>query len=96
MIFPLIEVNNYDAYFVTMQNRDKKPTKRWWNIWKYTMNQASNNFWTEPEGYLQTCPHMVQKCWQNFIYTDIKPGTFNSWNPQVITQDEWEALLPGD
>jgi|GEM_PF-2631373 len=96
LIFPLIEVNNYDAYFITMQNRDKKSTKRWWDVWNQTMNAASNNYWTVPGGYLQTCPHMVQKCWQNFVYADIKPGTFAEWNPQILTQEEWDDLIPGD
>ena len=92
MIFPLIEINNYDCYFVTMQNRDKKPTKRWWDIWKYTMNKASNNFWTESEGYVQTYNNNTQTCWQNFVYHEYVPGTFTL---PVITQEEWNSLEPG-
>lgn len=93
MIFPLMAVNNYSCYFITMQNRDKKPTKRWWDLWKMTMNAASNNYWTEAPGYVQTCPHMVQKCWQNFIYKELEPNTFTL---PSITQEEWEQLIPGD
>lgn len=93
MIFPLMAVNDYTCYFITMQNRDKKPTKRWWDLWKMTMNAASNNYWTEAPGYVQACPHMVQKCWQNFIYKELKPGTFTL---PTITQEEWAKLIPGD
>jgi hypothetical protein len=93
MIFPLISQNNFDSYFITMQNRDKKDTKEWWNVWKYTFNKGGNNFWTESSGYVQTCPHMVQKCWQNFIYKELVPNTFNL---SVLSQQEWEHLISGD
>jgi hypothetical protein len=93
MIFPLIAANNFDCYFITMQNRDKKPTKEWWNVWKYTFNKGGNNFWTESTGYVQTCPHMVQKCWQNFIYKEIVPNTFNL---STLSQDDWDLMIPGD
>lgn len=93
MIFPLMEINNFDSYFITMQNREKKETKEWWNIWKYTFNKASNNFWSESEGYIQTCPHMVQKCWQNFVYKEIVP---NSFALPTISQQEWDSLIVGD
>jgi hypothetical protein len=92
MIYPLIAINNYDCYFVTMQNRDKKPTKRWWDIWRYTMNEASNNFWTESSGYVQTYNINKQTCWQNFVYHEYVPGTFTL---PVITQAEWNLLEPG-
>jgi len=92
VIFPLIEVNNYDSYFMTMQNRDR-PSKRWWEAWKKSMRDSSNNYWTEAEGYVQTCPFNVQKCWQNFVYHDMVPNTFNL---NTITQDEWLLLPEGN
>ena len=73
---PLIEVNNFDSYFMTMQNRER-PSKRWFEAWKKSMRDSSNSYWTETEGYVQTCPFNVQKCWQNFVYHDIVPNTFN-------------------
>lgn len=93
MIFPLMEINNYDCYFITMQNRDKKDTKEWWRIWKYTFNTASSNYWTEGPGYVQTCPHMVQKCWQNFVYKELVPDTFTL---SIIPETEWSNLIVGD
>jgi hypothetical protein len=67
LIFPLIERNNFDCYFITMQNRDKE-TKGWWEVWKRAMSIASDYFWTDGEGYIQTKNINVQKCWQNFVY----------------------------
>lgn len=93
MVMPLIKVNNYDSYFITMQNRDKKSTKGWWDVWRHVFNRGSKGFWTEQEGYVQTCPHMVQKCWQNFVYHEMIPGSFNL---PVINQEEWDQLIPGN
>jgi len=93
MIFPLMADNNFDSYFITMQNREKKDTKEWWNVWKYTFNKASNNYWTESNGYVQSCPHMVKKCWQNFVYKELVSGTFTL---PVLSQEEWDLLIPGD
>jgi len=94
IIFPLMEVNDFDCYFITMQNRPKS-SKGWWEIWKKAMQDSSNNYWTETTGYIQTCGWDVQKCWQNFIYKDIKSGTFKNWNPCVITDKEWLSMPEG-
>jgi len=94
IIYPLMAVNDFECYFITMQNRAKK-TKGWWNVWKRSMQSASNNYWTEPEGYLQTCPWDVQKCWQNFVYKDTVPDTFANWNPKIIDHDTWLSLPEG-
>jgi len=94
IIRPLMEVNNFDLYFITMQNRAKK-TKGWWQVWKTAMQRSSGNYWKEPEGYIQTCNHNVQKCWQNFIYRDITSGTFQTWNPKIILDHEWSMLQEG-
>jgi hypothetical protein len=94
IIYPLMEINNFDCYFITMQNRPKS-TKGWWNIWKKAMQDSSANYWNEKDGYIQTCAWDVQKCWQNFIYKDIVPGTFDNWNPTVIDHTRWMSMPEG-
>jgi hypothetical protein len=89
VVLPLIELNNYDAYFITMQNREKKTSKRWWDIMRHTLNASSNNFWTEADNYIQTCPSQCQSCWQNYIYHEIVPGSFQL---PVIAHDQWNQL----
>lgn len=94
LINKLIEINNYDCYLITMQNRPRGG-KRWWDIWLNHMSIASNNQWTTGLGYIQTCPHNVQKCWQNFVYKELTPGVFTKWNPKIISDNEWEHLPEG-
>ena len=94
IIYPLIKVNNFDGYFITMQNRPKE-SKGWWNIWKNAMQLSSDNYWTESDRYIQTCMWPVQKCWQNFIYKDITPDTFSKWNTTLINDSEWQSLPEG-
>ena len=87
LIFPLMKQNNFDCYFITMQNRDKE-TKGWWEVWKRAMSLASNDYWTAGEGYIQTKNVNVQKCWQNFVYHG--PLTM-----PTITHDNWVSLPEG-
>jgi len=94
IINPLIKANEFDAYFITMQNRPKG-SMGWWNVWKNAMQQSSNNYWNEAGGYIQTCNHDVQKCWQNYIYKDIVQGTFQTWNPKIIDHSQWSTLPEG-
>jgi hypothetical protein len=94
LIMPLIEINNYEVYIITMQNRKRK-NKGWWELWKRMLRTASNGMWTEPNGYIQTCPYMVQKCWQNFVYYESKPGAFQEWNPEIITDEDWATMPEG-
>jgi len=94
LIYPLIELNSYSTYFITMQDR-KRPNKNWWKAWKRSFNNGGNNLWIEKEGYIQTCPWMVQKCWQQFIYTEITSGSFNKWNPKILDDIEWKNLPEG-
>lgn len=94
IVKPLMEINNYDLYIITMQNR-QRGGKGWWNLWKKMMRESSNGMWKEPEGYIQTCPWMVQKCWQNFVYTELTPGAFAQWNPKIISHSDWEQLPEG-
>lgn len=94
VIYPLMDATDCEVYFQTMQNRDK-PTKGWWRAWKQAMAGAAPGLWTEYEGYIQTCPWPVKKCWQNFVYHETRPGAFAQWAPQVIDHTTWMGLDPG-
>jgi hypothetical protein len=95
LIDALEKVNDYEVYLITMQNRNRGG-KRWWDTWVHHMDIASNRKWTLINGYIQTCPWMVKKCWQNFVYCETVPGAFNSWNPILITDEEWHSMPEGD
>jgi hypothetical protein len=77
-----------------MQNRPKKNTKGYWRVWCDTLITAMP-MWVPSEGYLQTCQHNVQQCWQNFVYTETVPGAFDLWNPKIINHEEWSNLPIG-
>lgn len=94
LIDALEKVNNYDVYLITMQNRPRGG-KRWWDTWVYHMDIASERKWTLGQGYIQTCPWMVQKCWQNYVYRETKKGSYAEWNPKIIFEEEWQALPEG-
>ena len=94
IVKPLMDVNHYNLYIITMQNR-KRGGKGWWNLWKKMMRESSNNMWTEPDGYIQTCPWMVQQCWQNFVYYEQRIGLFDEWNPTILSHDQWQELSEG-
>jgi hypothetical protein len=87
LIFPMIEKHKFDSYFITMQNRSKE-TKGYWDVWKLAMRKASGNYWIDGNGYIQTCPWNVQKCWQNFVF---KGNT----NMPTITHEQWLQLEEG-
>jgi len=95
LIDELVDINDFECYLITMQNRANRPSKAWWTTWVKHMELASNNSWTLGNGYIQTCPHNVQKCWQNFVYRDITSNAFNNWKPEIITHDQWASLLEG-
>lgn len=94
LIDALEKVNKYDVYLITMQNRDRGG-KRWWDTWVHHMDIASEGKWALGQGYIQTCPWMVQKCWQNYVYRETKAGSFAEWNPKIIFEKEWQALPEG-
>lgn len=94
LVDALEKVNNYDVYLITMQNRPRGG-KRWWDVWCKHMDLASNGKWILGAGYIKTCPHNVQKCWQNFVYYETRLGNYKDWNPQTITHTEWQALPEG-
>ena len=94
IVKPLITINDYNLYVITMQNR-ARGNKGWWRRWKQMMQASSDNMWVEKDGYLQTCPHLVQKCCQNFVYAELTPGAFNAWNPSIISEEQWQTLPEG-
>jgi hypothetical protein len=94
LIDALEAVNTYEIYLITMQNRPRGG-KRWWDTWVHQMDKASNSKWTLGQGYIQTCPWMVQKCWQNFVYCETRKGSFDEWNPRTIFEEEWQSLPEG-
>lgn len=94
IVYPLMEINDFEIYVTTMQNRNRG-SKGWWNRWKKMMRESSNNLWIEPDGYIQSCPWMVQKCWQNFVYTERRPGAFQEWNPKILDHSQWSMLPEG-
>jgi len=94
LIDALETVNDYDIYLITMQNRPRGG-KRWWDTWVEHMDIASNGKWVLGQGYAQTCPWSVQKCWQNFVYHETVPGKFAEWNPTIINDKEWAEMPEG-
>jgi hypothetical protein len=94
LIDKLIEINNYDLYLITMQNRNRGG-KRWWDTWVRHMDIASEGKWNLGSGYIQTCSANVQKCWQNYVYMEMTKGSFNAWNPNTINDNTWVTLEEG-
>lgn len=94
LIDKLLSINNYKVYLITMQNRNRGG-KRWWDTWRKHMDIASEGKWDFKDGYIQTCPWNVQKCWQNFVYFETVKGAFEQWNPDIITDSEWLMLEEG-
>ena len=92
-IKPLIEVNDFEGYYVAIQDR-KRPTVGYFNIWLSGL-QSVDPRWIRSDNMLQTCPHNVKNCWQHFGYLDIKKDTFKNWNPNTITLEEWKSLPDG-
>jgi hypothetical protein len=94
LLIPLSKINQFDAYILAVQNRDKKSSKGYWKVFSEVAVKVAPE-WRIGEGYIQTCPFNVQKCWQNFIYTESISGAFNKWDKKIITHDEWKMLEPG-
>jgi hypothetical protein len=94
IIEPLIEINDYDCYFMGMQTRTKKSSKGYFRVWVETL-RAVNPKWTMHDEYLQTVPYNNQKCWQNFMYLEVREDSFKNWNPLTINQEVWDSLEIG-
>jgi hypothetical protein len=95
IVKPLNELNNFDVYFVAMQNRYKKRSKGYWEIFSSALCEGMPG-WKLGEGYLQTCPANVQKCWQNYVYYEKEQGLFLEWQKKIMSHTEWETLIQGD
>jgi hypothetical protein len=95
IVEPLNAISNFDACFVAVQNRYKKDSKGYWNIFSSSACKGMPGF-KLGDGYLQTCPFNVQKCWQNYIYCEHTPGAWNAWQKQIIDHDTWSSLIMGD
>ena len=96
LIDALEEVNTYEVYLITMQNRPARPNRGFWKVWCKHMDIASEGAWAlGTNGYIQTCPWPVQKCWQNFVWKETTQGVFDNWAPKTITHAEWSKLEEG-
>lgn len=95
IVKPLNELNDFDVYFVAMQNRYKKRSKGYWEVFSGALCEGMPG-WKLGEGYLQTCQANVQKCWQNYVYFEKEPGLFSAWQKKIMSHDEWETLIQGD
>jgi hypothetical protein len=91
LVKPLTNINNFDCYIIAMQNREKKQSKGYWKIFSEAIVSVAPE-WKIGENYIQTCPFEVQKCWQNYLYYEVVPNSFQKWNPKLITHAEWEML----
>jgi hypothetical protein len=91
IVKPLNALNDFDTYFVAMQNRYKKSTKGYWKVFSSALCEGMPG-WNIGEGYIQTCPYNVQKCWQNYVYY----GNFDAWDKKIVTHSEWLTLIEGD
>jgi len=92
---PLNAIKQFDAYFLTIQAREKKESAGWWKVYHTAISKAIPGF-KKGEGYIQTCPYDVQKCWQYHVYYEHVPGTWASWDKRSITEEEWQNMPTGD
>jgi hypothetical protein len=95
IVTPLNSIKQFDAYFVTIQSRDKKESSGWWDAYNSAICRASPGF-KKGECFIQTCPHDVQKCWQYHLYFEHVPGAWSAWDKRSITEEEWKNLPLGD
>jgi len=95
VVEPLKQINDFDCYFMSMQNRQKKKTKGYFDLIFEALQEVSKG-WNKHDKYLQTCPFPVQNCWQNFAYLEMTPGAFKQWSPVTIDHSEWLKLNKGD
>jgi hypothetical protein len=94
VINPLNELHPFDLYFIAMQNRYTKTTKGYWKAFS-SAGIAIMPEWKIGEGYIHTCTANVQKCYQNFMYTEVVPGSFDRWDKNIIGQEVWNGLEQG-
>jgi hypothetical protein len=95
LITPLNAVKQFDAYFVAIQQRYKKDSIGYWRVASSAICKAIPGF-TPGKGYIQTCPWMVQKCWQHHVYYEHVSGTWDNWAKPHMGTDEWTTMIQGD
>ena len=95
LITPLNSIKQFDAYFIAIQQRDKKPTTGYWQVMSRAICQAIPGF-TPGFGFVQTCAYEVQKCWQHHVYYEHVPGAWTNWSKPYISAVNWAALPSGD
>ena len=95
VVQPLNTLASFDACFVAVQNRYKKESKGYWRVFSSSACKGMPGF-KLGEGYIQTCPFPVQKCWQNYVYCENTPGAWDAWQKQIIDHNEWSTLIMGD
>lgn len=95
MIDPLMELNNYKLYFVSMQSRKGKSEDRWWRTAKHAFHSAHEG-WKDHDMLIKVIDQNVQKAYHNFFYYENEPGYFEGWaNKPLITKDDWLKLPEG-
>lgn len=92
IIKPLNSFTKFDSYFVGMQTRYKKKTKGYWDVFSKAIMEGVPGM-KLGKGFVQTCPHDVQKCWQNYVYFESIPESFNL---PTIGIEQWLILPEGD
>ena len=95
VLVPMNSVKQFDAYFVTIQSRDKKETEGWWEVYHRGMAEAIPGM-KKGDGRIQTCPHDVQKCWQHHMYYEHVPGSWTGWDKRPVSEEEWKKMPLGD
>lgn len=95
MINPLMELNNYKLYFVSMQSRQGKSEDRWWTTAKRAFHAANDN-WNDHDMMIKVIDKNVQKAYHNFFYYEVEPGYFYNWhNKPLISREIWKTLPEG-
>ena len=91
---PLIKVNNYDCYFISMQNRYNKKDDMHWKIWKraFFKNEIGKGWKEDNDNMLRCCSADVQQCFQNFIYINMNDDNFFENLPKKPTFQSWNGM----
>lgn len=80
----------YPLTFISMQPRNKGygGEQKWWKYWKEGWFKSASN-WNEHNALVQTCDADVESCYQNIVYKLTNDYTFDKWNPNTISYDEY-------
>jgi hypothetical protein len=94
LIKPLNLIKQFDAYFIAIQDRNKKETKGYWNVMSSAICTAIPGF-TPGICYVQTCPFDVQQCWQHHVYYEHVLTAWTGWNKRFVSDEQWAAMPRG-